>query len=212
MAWMSEQQAADDAYRFLRRNTTGDLRFDEQWSPLRYVVGPQGQLVAPVSYAMLESVDTVLFVPEFREGAMEVQVTLEPLDPDGPHGGLTDRWRIYHGEPQEARWAVVDIDAARYHEWVIDGVALLRSNPIGADEARLCRHINEERRDELRRVCRTFASADVKDPMVVGVDPCGFDVRRRFDVIRLEAPEAMETAGDVERVFRGMVESSAGGP
>ncbi len=197
------EQSVEDAYRFLRSYTTGDLRFDENRRPLRYVIGPGGRLVAPVMYAMLDAVDAVLFVPEYQEGAMEVQVTLSLLDPVGPQGDLTDRWRIYHGEPQDVHWAVLDIDAVRYHEWVIDGAVLVRPNPLAAEEAGLCRRLNEDR-DTLRLVCRRAADTRVENPTLVGVDPLGFDVRRRFDVIRLPAPRAMEKAGDVERVFEEM--------
>ncbi|MHC4416781.1 MAG: hypothetical protein ACYS0G_16040 [Planctomycetota bacterium] len=205
---MSEQQATEDAYAFLRRHTRGDLRFEEDFGSLRYVVGPDGRLAAPVAYAMLNAVDTVLFVPEFAEGAMEVQVTLSAFDPEGPEGALADRWRIYHGEPQDIRWAWLDIDAARYGKWVIDGEALRRSNPLAADEARLCRQINQGGREELRRVCRRFAEADVQEPLLVGIDPAGFDVRRRFDVVRVPAATPMGTADLVEQTFRHMVEQS----
>ena len=51
------------------------------------------RLAAPVMYAMLSAVDVVLFVPENAEGAMELQLTLTKLDPDGPDGALADRWR-----------------------------------------------------------------------------------------------------------------------
>ncbi len=208
MVAMSEDQAAGQAYAFLRGHTRGDLRFEEHIGPVRYVIGPDGRLVGPVTYQMLDAEDTVLFVPAFAEGAMEVQVTLSALDPDGPEGALTDRWRIYHGDPHEAHWAWLDPDAARYGKWVIVGEALRRSNPLAADEARLCRQINQGPRDELGRVCRYFAEADVEEPLVVGVDPLGFDVRRRFDVVRVPAPTSMSTADAVEQTFRQMVEQA----
>jgi beta-glucosidase-like glycosyl hydrolase len=208
MVAMSELQAAEQAYAFLRGHTRGDLRYEEDLGPVRYVIGPDGRLVSPVTYRMLEAVDTVLFVPAFAEGAMEVQVTVLALDPDGTEGAVADRWRIYHGEPQEARWAWLDPEAGRYGKWVIDGEALRRSNPLAADEARLCRQINQGSRDELRRVCRHFADADVEEPLVVGVDPLGFDVRRRFDVARVPAPSAMGTGDAVEQAFAQMVRTA----
>jgi hypothetical protein len=205
MVAMSEEQAAEQAYAFLRGHTGGDLRYEEHIGPVRYVIGPDGRLVAPVTYQMLDAVDTVLFVPAFAEGAMEVQVTLSALDPEGAEGALADRWRIYHGEPQEARWAWLDPDAARYESWVVDGEALRRANPLAADEARLCRQINQGPRDELGLVCRHFAEVDVEEPLVVGVDPLGFDVRRRFDVARVPAPAVMGTADAVESVYAQMI-------
>jgi hypothetical protein len=204
MVAMSEQQAADDAYAFLRSHTRGDLRYGEHLVPLRFVFAPDGRLAAPVSYAMLDSADTVLFAPAFAEGAMEVQVTLLPLDPDSAEGAVTDRWRIYHGEPQEARWAWLDLDAARYREWVVDGEALRRPNPLAAEEARLCREINQGPRDDLARLCRHFADADVEQPLLVGIDGYGLDVRRRFDVVRVPAPRPMHTADEARRVVEQM--------
>ena len=205
MVAMSEDQATEQAYAFLRGHTRGDLRYEEHIGPVRYVIGPDGRLAAPVTYQMLDAVDTVLFVPEFAEGAMEVQVTLSALDPQGAEGALADRWRIYHGEPLEAHWAWLDPDAARYESWVVDGEALRRANPLAADEARLCRQINQGPRDELGLVCRHFAEADVEEPLVVGVDPLGFDVRRRFDVARVPAPAVMDNADAVESVFAQMI-------
>jgi len=212
MVAMSEDQAAEQAHAFLRGHTRGDLRYDEHIGPVRYVIGPDGRLVASVTSQMLDAVDTVLFVPAFAEGAMEVQVTLSALDPEGAEEALADRWRIYHREPQEGRWAWLDPDAARYEDWVVDGEALRRANPLAADEARLCRQINQGRRDELGRVCRHFAQADVEEPLVVGVDPLGFDVRRRFDVARVPAPAAMATAELVEQVFAQMTRAAREAP
>jgi hypothetical protein len=157
-------------------------------------------------YAMLDAVDTVLFVPQFAEGAMELQVTLMAIDPEGVEAASVDRWRIYHGEPQDARWARLDLDAARHDQMVIDGEALSRPNPLRSDEARLCREINQNQRDELRRVCQRCAGADVEEPILVGIDANGFDVRRRFDVIRVRSTEPMRGGEDVQRVFRQMAD------
>ncbi|MBT8486702.1 MAG: hypothetical protein KJO43_14070 [Phycisphaerae bacterium] len=127
------------AHAFLRGHTRADLRFDEHVRPIKYVIASDGRLVAPVMVAMLQSVDTVLFVPEIAEGAMEVQVTLVPFEEDGPGGALADRWRIHHGDPPDVRWAHMDIDAARFDESVLDGDALVQPNPLSGDEPALCR-------------------------------------------------------------------------
>ena len=205
---MDERQAAEEAYRFLRRHTTGDLRFDERFRLLRYVIGPDGRLVAPVMFAMLEASDTVLFVPEDMDNAMELLVSLTEFDPEGEHGALTDRWRIYHGDPEDIYWAFIHVDAARYEGQVVDGEGLIQANPLAGDEARLCRQINENHRAELRQVCRVIAQAEVEHPMLVGVDRLGFDVRRRFDVLRVDAPQPMTTAADAELVLGQMIEQA----
>ena len=200
---MNERLAAEEAYGFLRSHTTGDLRFLEQCLPLKYVVGPDGRLVAPLLYAMLHCDDTVLCVPSDAEGAMEIQVTPSGLDAEGPDGGLTDRWRIYHGDPQDTHWARFGIDAARFRRCVIDGSDLVRTNPLAADEPRLCREINLDHAAALRRFCTQAAGIDVEAPILVGVDPLGFDIRRRFDVVRAPAPSPMTSPDAVLATLLG---------
>ena len=205
---MDERQAAEGAYRFLRSQTTGDLRFNERFRLLRYVIGPDGRLVAPVMSAMLEATDTVLFVPEDIDNAMELLVSLTEFDPEGQDGALTDRWRIYHGDPEDIYWAFIQLDAVRYEGQVVDGEGLIQANPLADDEARLCRKINDDHRAELRQVCQVIAHAEVENPMLVGVDRLGFDVRRRFDVLRVEAPTPMATAADAELVLGQMIQQA----
>ena len=211
MSPMEEHQAADEAHGHLRAHSRGELRFGDLFEKVRYVMGPQGQLVWPANHAMIEAGDTVLHVPGNIDGAMEILVSLDPLDAEGPDGAFADRWRIYHGDPHEAQWALAAIDTARYEGIVIDGNALIRSNPLAGAESRLCRSINESHRDGLRALCEHFAHADAEAPLLVGVDPLGFDVRRRFDVVRVPATETMETPDAVEATFERMLKESAAG-
>jgi hypothetical protein len=196
----------EDAYAFLRANTAADFRFDEHLRPVKYVIAQDGALIAPAMVAMLKAVDTVLFIPEYADGAMEVQVTLEQLDEGTSAGGaLADRWRIYHGEPEDVRWATMHMDMARYHDLVIDGEALMRPNPLGPHEARICRHMNQDHADDLRAICAA-GGLNVENPIMVGIDPLGIDVRRQFDVIRVTAPETMNTPDDARRVLMRMAD------
>lgn len=200
---MSDPQV-ERCHAFLRANSTGDLRFDEHLRPVRYVVAADGRLVAPVMVAMLQSMDTVLFVPDCAENATEVQVTLEPFDEHGPDGGLCDRWRIYHGEPDDVRWARLDIDAARFEGAVIDGQALVRPNPLAPDEPQLCTEMNKRPGGMLHLLCLHLAGTRLKQPVMVGIDPLGVDVRGTFQVFRLPAPEPMNTPDDARRVLEMM--------
>lgn len=209
-AVMETPDAVERTYAFLRRHFGGELKFDERIGPVRYVIGHDGRPAGPVEPAMLEAVDTVLFVPQFAEGALEVSVTLEAFDPDGPLGALADRWRIYHGDPVHGLWAILNVEAARFEGQVIDGPALTRPNTLGADEPAICREVNRSRRSDLRPLCRRFAEADVEDPLLVGVDPAGFDVRRRFDVVRVPAPRPVSTAAEARALIASMMaEASA---
>lgn len=198
----------ESAYAFLRGHTTADLRFDEHLRPIKYIIASDGRLAAPVMVAMLQAVDTVLFIPECVEDSMEVQVTLEQFDERSRDGAIADRWRIYHGEPQDVRWAWMDIDGARQGRMVFDGEALIRANPLAADEARICRHMNEDHADDLRALCLHFAKVEIESPVMVGIDPLGIDVRGMFDVFRVVAAEPMTNADDARRVLVEMTKQA----
>lgn len=204
---MSEMNV-EEAYTFLRSHSAGDLRFDEHFRPIRYVIASDGRLAAPVMESMLQSVDTVLFIPECVEDSLEVQVTLERFDEHSRDGQIADRWRIYHGEPQDVRWAWLDIDGARHGRMVYDCEALVRPNEMAADEARICRHMNEDHADDLRALCLHFAKVEVESPVMVGIDPLGIDVRGRFEVYRVAATEPMSSAEEARRILIEMTEQA----
>jgi len=194
---------------FLRGHTTGDLRFDEHLRPIKYVTGNSGRLAAPVMAAMLETVDTALYIPEYREeNMMEAQVTLERFNEEQCGGELADRWRIYHGEPEDIYWAFLNVDAVRYAEHVIDGEALIMENPLAADEPRICKHMNAEHTDDLRLLCHHFSHIELEQPRMVGIDPTGIDVRGRFDVVRVKAIEPFNSAEHARETLKTMVETA----
>lgn len=204
----TDGSSIESAYAFLRGHTTGDLRFDEHLRSIKYIIAPDGRLAAPVMVAMLQSVDTVLFVPECVENSLEVQVTMEEFDERSRDGAIADRWRIYHGEPQDVRWAWLDIDGARRGRMVYDGDAMMRPNPLAGDEARICRHMNEDHADDLRALCLHFAKVEIESPVMVGIDPLGIDVRGMFDVFRVEATEPMNNTEDARRVLTQMTKQA----
>lgn len=196
-----EHDLVEDAYAMLCGHTRGDLQFGEHVRPIRYVITHDGRLVAPVMVAMIQTIDCVLFVPEAVDGALEVMISLEELNESSEDGRWVDRWQIYHGEPTDVRWAFLDPDAAKHNGHVIDGAVLRRENPLATDESRLCKHMNEDHRDALRALCLHFAQIEINDPVMVGVDPYGIDVRGRFDVVRVNAIEPMPNADAVRQVL-----------
>lgn len=206
---MTDRDILNQALVFLRGHSRGDFRFEEHIRPMKYVVAPDGRLVAPAMVAMLQAVDTVLFVPEYADDAMELMVTLSALDERGPDGALTDRWRIYHGEPEDVRWAFMHIDAAKFRSLVIDGDALTTANTLAADEPRICKRMNAQHVSDLRRMCAHFANFTLEKPVMVGIDPLGLDVRAAFDVVRIPALEPMKSTADIDRVLAEMMKQAA---
>ncbi len=201
MDMYDEKKAGDAALAFLRNNSTATLKFGDNTRDVAYIIAPDGRLVVSAMIAMLQPCDTVMFVPEYIDDCMEMHVSLRQFEESGDTGILADRWQVYHGEPPDVQWAVVDIDAARFHEMFIDGEFLCRENPLAEIEDSLCKQLNSDK-DLLREVCESKTSVSVTDPLVVGVDSFGIDVRAPFGIVRIPAASLFEKPDDVLALFR----------
>jgi hypothetical protein len=189
-------EIADEAYQFMRAHLHGKIRFGEDRVEIRVAPTPSGHLVASVMVAMLRSVDTVLELPD-SDDALVLQVTLEQIDERGPDGAMCDRWCIYHGEPPDVRWARMQIDAARYKGYFIDGQALMRENPFASQEGALCKELNSSCQEQVIRAARASGEHLLIDPKVVGVDPWGIDARAQLGIARIPAIPAIDSPSGV---------------
>lgn len=196
--------AIELALEFLHGHLSGLLRFDGDVRPVKIVIDDEGRIVAPAMVAMLRSLDTTLMLPDEEDESLHLQVTLEEFEESGPHAALADRWRIYHGDPPDVRWARMTIDAARFEGLFIDGEALTRPNPLSASLPAICRALNNGHADALRAACLKVASLGIERPVVVGVDPLGVDVRGAFDVVRLPADDPLRGEADAIALVRGL--------
>lgn len=175
--------ALEDALRLFRSERAGIMIFDEAVRPVRFVTDPDtGHVVAPAPASMLECFEAVLFVPEESDEALQLLLTPEPIDNDN-HPAV-DRWRIHHGDPEDARWVRFHVESARRREMVFDGDAFMRPSPVGAAEPSLCKRLNADR-ELLARICRACAAVEVEKPVCVGVDQDGLLVRARFGIVRV---------------------------
>lgn len=197
-----EQKAMDEAWKFLRRNTTATLRFGEHLQDVSYVLCHDGGMVIPVMVAMLQPQDMVMYVPEYAEDCMEMHVSLEQFSEEGEGGACVDRWQMYHGEPPDVQWAKVVIDAARFHEMFVDGEGLQRANELAKDETVLCKEANSDSAN-LTRVCAKVSNVEVASPTMVGIDPLGIDIRARFGIVRLEPEVPFVGKEQVARFISG---------
>ncbi len=196
-----ERQASDAAWKFLRNNTTAMIRFGEHSHDVSYVICPTGELVIPAMVAMLQPCDVIMFVPDYSEDCMEMHVSLRQFMATGEEGLFADRWNVYHGESPDVQWALVTIDAARFHEMFIDGNTLCRENVLAKEEPSICKELNANYVDAVRSVCLANTNVEVVEPVVVGVDSLGFDVRAPFGIVRVPAIEPFASADDVLSLF-----------
>jgi hypothetical protein len=195
-------EAVDQTLAFLHANLHGHIRFDGERVPIKVIVAPDGRIVAPVMESMLRSVEVVLELPDDGDDGLQLMVTLERLDPEGEHAGLCDRWRAYHGDPEDVRWALMQADASRFRQWFVDGEALMQANPLAKEESALLRKLNAQPRAFLKAFCTT-CKVDCREPLAVGVDACGIDIRRAHDTARLPFPLRFEQPEQVRSFIDG---------
>jgi hypothetical protein len=188
----AEQQALDLALRTLAAHRTGAISFGEHVRPIKFVLDNEdGRLVCPVMVAVLEEPEIVMFIPEESDEALQLLLDVEEVD-EKDHSRAIDKWIAHHGDPEDIHWVACWIDAARMGPVVIDGDALMNSNPLAGAEARTCRRINEDK-DALRALCARYAKMDVEDPLCVAVAPLGLSVKSRFDILFVPFGADIET-------------------
>lgn len=195
---MDTPEEVRPALAFLRGNLSGLLRFDTEYMPIRIVVAPDGRLVASVMESMLRSTDCALHLPEEPEDreddVIQLMVTLDRFEESGSDGVLADRWRIYHGDPPDVRWATMTVDFCKFRDLAIDGEVMMPANPLADDEPAICRRFNDLDGDALRRLVLADAGVELEDPKIVGVDALGFDVRGRFEIARIEFADTVDSS------------------
>lgn len=191
------------ALAFMRGHLRGLIRFDTEYLPIRVVFAPDGRLVAPVMESMLLSTDCAIYLPEEPEDQddeiVQLMVTLERFEENGPDGALADRWRIYHGEPEDVRWAAMTVDFCKFGGFAFDGEAVMQANPLAPTEAAICRRVNDGHVAALRSAVQRTVSVELEEPRLVGVDPLGLDVRGRFDVVRVPSEVVLDSAETADR-------------
>jgi hypothetical protein len=190
----------------LRQNREGVLVADGLAERIRFVCdGRSGRLVFPTHPHCLASSEMVLFVPEELD-ENELQLLLAPVELDPSHEEACDRWKAYHGDPQLTHWAGCEIESARFRGEVIDETPLRECNPLVAVEPRLCKLLNSDRA-RLADVCGRRSGVAPREPVAVGVDPGGIDVRARFGVVRVpfdrECPTCEAASSTVESLLQG---------
>jgi hypothetical protein len=192
------QHLLAQARRTIRAWTAGDLRHDALTTPLKYAPAPCGRLIAPVNGAMLEAVDCALAIPDEHSPSLDMAVSLAEFEPLGAAESNSDRWKIYHGVPPFPRWALIDIDMARFQGAILDGSALQHSNPLAAVEPRVCGSLNRGDERVLPAAIERCLGVQVESPRAVGLDPLGLDIRTRFDVLRINFPTPLPDPATAE--------------
>lgn len=203
---MDHQQAIERAKRLLCGHTTGTLLVDEHPYDMLYIVNPySGSLILTLEEEMLEGDDVVLVVPEDRfDAPMRLSIELSTQVNEEP----CDRFIAYHMNQPNPIWASGQINFAKLDCGSVVGDDDLHvPNPLIDSLPSLCKKLNGDRQ-ALHDVCLLLTKAQIQDPIAVGVDPIGFDVRSRFGILRVEFPcpvkDAMQAEDVIAALFGGV--------
>lgn len=199
----AEGAALKRALRLLADNREGKVAFEEHVVPMRFIRTPRsGHVLASVPVALLMADEIVLYVPDESDDALQLLLTAEQVD----ESAMTDRYNAYFPEPDHVRWAEMYIDAGRLDEYVFDGEALMTPNPLASCEIDLLKALNADR-EALRAATALCASREVTEPVAVGVDPLGADIRARFGIVRLpfeaESSDESSARAQIESLLKG---------
>ena len=190
--------AESDGLRLLRRFHEGTLQFHERRLEVKFVFdGASGEIVLPADPGFASELggrDLVMHLPEESLCHLQLQLDARAIArPEAEESG--DRWSAYHAASgPTARgpraWLRCRVEGGKVPNSpppgeVYPAEALTVANALRKAEPRLVKLANTDR-GALSRGCRRLARLDVADPLCVGVDPLGVDVRARFGIVRLE--------------------------
>lgn len=179
---------------------------------LRTVIAPPlGRLVADLPDSLRDAESAALHIPDERDDALHLLVTPEPIDPDDPPPGVgewLDRFIAYHLQWRARTPALLRIDAAKWDAEVVDADELNLTNPLAPIESRLLKLLNADRA-RLSAICRARAETDEDEPVAVGIDPDGFDIRAHIGVVRCHAGDLDISPEHAEASIKRLIKEAA---
>jgi hypothetical protein len=208
-----------DGLRLLRRYHEATLQYHERRAEIRFVIdGATGDLILPAEPGFAGEVgghDVVLHLPDEIQRDLQLAATAE-LIPRPEAEESVDRWSAYHAaggggaRPGARVWLRCRIDGGKAPHTlgeVYSGESLTRPNGLRKGEARLIKQLNADR-EALGRLCKSRARVDVADPLCVGIDPHGLDIRARFGIVRVEFDLEAASIEQAEACVRSMLEKA----
>ncbi len=164
--------------------------------------GRAGRLFMPLPRTLLEPGDLTLCVPEDDDRGLQVLCETAPAD-EGADGRWFDRWMAYHGPPSGVM-AVLTVVSCKHAGRVGEAGDLELANPLAEAESRLVRALNADRA-ALGRAAAASLLVEVHEPLAVGVDPRGIDIRTRIGVLRVvrTIPASEDAAASDLRAWLG---------
>ncbi len=157
----------------IRSFYTGTILCDEQPHEAGFIIQDHsGAVICPLHPSCAHAEQIVLMAPTESAPTIEVllEITSEPCEAD------KDRWRVYHGVPDHAGWAILTPTCVRIAGHMIDPDELELANELGLMVPKICAEINhaQEIKDQLSIIVQ---APEDRQLLCVGVDQFGCDLR-----------------------------------
>ncbi|MHA7814143.1 MAG: hypothetical protein ACX94C_12240 [Phycisphaerales bacterium] len=197
------EQILRRARSLLRAHTKATMLCDGTPYQVAYIIDPgSGSLVLCTEREMNGADDCVLAIPEDTFSCpMRVNITIE----DMAEGHESDRYMAYHMRQDRPNWSRGVISFAKIDSGgVADGEALMKPNPLLDAIPHLCKRLNADPK-ALRELGRLLTKVEIENPVAVGVDEEGCDIRAEFGVVRMNWPSPVTDADECELVIASLV-------
>ncbi len=194
----------DDVIRHLRTHHRCVVIASAQAWDLPFVLDPHsGDLVVACPQALGDAGEVGLGVPDDSPDSLQFHALAAAIDtPDA-----ADRFRAYHGRAPDRRLsshARLRVMAAKRGRDVLDLDRGALANPLAGDLAALCRLANDDT-PSLAALIERAAHRAAAEPVAVGVDPMGIDVRTRTGLVRAWFAAPATTPGLARERLRKML-------
>jgi len=196
----------DRARHLIRAHHEATLLYDQTPLETRFIVDPRtGDLLVAIEEEALSADDVVLACPR---DAFDTPIRISVALSDTVSEEQRDRYTAYMLPTSPAPLAAASIAFAKLDSGeVFEPGELALVNPLVDGMGPLCKRLNEDRA-ALAGLCRTLSGVDFEDPIAVGVDELGIDVRARHGVARLDLPSPVKDADEARRVLETMLENA----
>lgn len=178
----------DTPARIVRSHHEGDVLFGDRRGAARFIITEDGdRLVIGLEGAAARAGEATIVAPSETNTALELGLELRVIDDPESHWEC-DRWRAYHAQVQSPQtvFAYGKVFGVRASGVVYDAGEIDLTNTLGRDANAGVRTINQAQRDRgvLAALCEREGTP-VQDPVCVGLDQWGIDIRARFGVLRV---------------------------
>jgi len=192
------------ARRLVRSHHEATLLCDGVAHETRCLIDPgSGDLIVTVQEDALDADDASLAMPRDSFDT-PVRLSVELLGDTSEE--QRDRFVAYHLPSVAPRYALACVSFAKLDSGeVLERDQLALSNPLSHAVGALCRVLNEDR-SRLSALCAALSGTEISDPLAVGVDDTGIDIRATHGIVRLELPAAVVDAEEARRVLAALLE------